>query len=88
MSVTQMEVRQVTREALFVSKSSVLGLANIEDVTVVRDGIFAHIFNIETAGEQDNFKFKYCPRPGYFGHEVMKLREEYLRAMQQDQLLR
>ena len=55
--ISNTEVRQLTRRALFHTKSSVLGLANIEDVTVIRNGIFAHFLNygtlnIETAGEQ------------------------------------
>lgn len=91
--IDRMEVRQVAREALFMTKSSVLGLANVEDVTAVRNGVFAHVFNygtlnIETAGEQENFKFKYCPDPEECARVLMQLREDYLRGTKQDQQLR
>ncbi|MYB40544.1 PH domain-containing protein [Candidatus Saccharibacteria bacterium] len=91
--IDRMEVRQVAREALFMTKSSVLGLANVEDVTTVRNGVFAHIFNygtlnIETAGEQENFKFRYCPNPEECARTLMQLREDYLHETKQDQYLR
>ena len=38
-------VRQLTRRALFHTKSSTLGLANIEDVTFIRNGFFAHLLD-------------------------------------------
>ena len=93
LTVSPIEVRQLTREALFFTKSSVLGLANVEDVTIVRNGLFAHAFdygtlNIETAGEQENFMFKYCPKPEECARTLMSLREEYLKATKQDQVLR
>ena len=91
--VDRLEVRQIAREALFMTKSSVLGLANVEDVTSVRNGVFAHIFNygtlnIETAGEQENFKFRYCPDPDECARLLMQLREDYLQETKQDQYLR
>ena len=91
--ISQMEVKQISREALFLTKSSVLGLANVEDVTTVRKGITAHVFNygtlnIETAGEQDNFMFRYCPRPEECARTLMELREDYLRRTKQDQFVR
>lgn len=66
--INKYEVRQITRSALFASKFSVLNLIDIEDVTVIRQGFFSHILDygtltIETAGEQKNFVFTYCPRP-------------------------
>ena len=56
-------------------------------------GLFAHAFdygtlNIETAGEQENFMFKYCPKPEECARTLMSLREEYLKATKQDQVLR
>ena len=82
--VSETSICQITCYAIFSSKASILGLANIEDVTVVREGVFAHfwgygILNIETAGEQDNFKFLYCPQPENCAHLIMELREKYLR---------
>lgn len=91
--ISETEIRQITKKALFSTKLSVLGLANIEDVTIIRRGVFAHIFdygtlNIETAGEQENFKFIYCPKPKEFGRQLMSLREEYLKENNSDQVLR
>ena len=88
--ISRTEVRQLTRWALFHTKSSVLGLANIEDVTIIRSGFFAHFFNygtlnIETAGEQENFTFRYCPKPEECMRKLMKMREEYLEKINRDQ---
>ena len=44
LTVSPIEVRQLTREALFFTKSSVLGLANVEDVTIVRNGFIRPCF--------------------------------------------
>ena len=82
-TIDDTEIRQVTREALFATKYSVLGLANVEDVTAVQHGFFAHLFNygtltVETAGEQENFEFKYCPRPEECAKVLMQIREKYL----------
>ena len=91
--INQTEVRQITQQTLFFTKTSVLGLANIEDVTAIRKGVFAHLLdygtlNIETAGEQENFKFKYCPDPDRFVGLLMQAREKYLVESNQDQVLR
>ena len=91
--ISHTEVRQLTRRALFHTKSSVLGLANIEDVTIIRSGFFAHWFNygtlnIETAGEQENFTFRYCPKPEECMRNLMRIREEYLEKTRQDQQMR
>ena len=88
--IYETEVRLLARRALFFSKFSILGLANIEDVTIERQGIFAHMFdygtlNVETAGEQENFVFKYCPQPEKQTSLLMAAREKYLIAINQDQ---
>lgn len=93
LTISAVDVRQMTRDALFSTKSSVLGLANIEDVTVVRKGVFAHIFNygtlnIETAGEQVNFQFIYCPQPEKHKQLLMQARQKYLEEANVDQTLR
>ena len=83
--ISRSNVCQITHYTLFSSKSSVLGLANIEDVTIERKGVFAHFWrygtlSIETAGEQDNFYFIYCPKPEECARLIMELREEYILA--------
>ena len=81
--INKTDVRQLTRQAIFFNKFSMLGLANIEDVTVIREGFFSHllnygILNIETAGEQENFTFRYCPQPEECTRILMEAREQYL----------
>jgi uncharacterized membrane protein YdbT with pleckstrin-like domain len=68
---------------LFSRKVSQLNMVNVEDVTAVQNGIFQTMFgfgslNIETAGEQVNFHFTYCPRPGYYAKVILDAREQIL----------
>ncbi len=88
--ISKTNVRQLTRQAIFFNKFSILGLANVEDVTVIREGFFSHllnygILNIETAGEQENFTFRYCPRPEECIRILMETREQYLSEVNYDQ---
>ncbi len=83
LTLTEDEIRQSLQTSIFSRKVSRLGLANIEDVTVVQKGILAMMFNygtvkIETAGEQSNFTFKYCPKPSQHARAIMSAREGYL----------
>ena len=83
--ITDINVQQVTRKTLFSGKRSVLGLANIEDVTIIRKCVFCYLLdygtlNIETAGEQDNFLFPYCPQPNKYVKILMQAREKYIQA--------
>ena len=83
LKVTEINIQQVTRKALFSGKRSVLGLANVEDVTIIRKCILCYLLdygtlNIETAGEQDNFLFPYCPKPDQHVKLLMQARERYL----------
>ena len=60
--VSDKNLTQVLQRGLFNHQVSELSLANVEDVTAHRNGIFATIFNfgelcVETAGEQNNFNF-------------------------------
>lgn len=75
------------RHSLFETKQSYLGLANIEDVTANKNTFIENLLDfgvicVETAGEQENFKFKYCPKPYQVADELMKIREEYLQKNQ------
>jgi len=86
-TLTNDEVRQTLQQGLFSKKSSRLGLANVEDVTAKQDGFIASAFkfgtiNIETAGEQSNFKFTYCPDPQFCANAIMEAREEHLQGEQ------
>ncbi|MCA9349162.1 PH domain-containing protein [Candidatus Saccharibacteria bacterium] len=77
------EIRQTLQKGLLNRKISSLGLANIEDVTIEQKGFMATLFNygtllIETAGEQSNFQFNYCPDPTKYSRQIMEARERYL----------
>lgn len=77
--VTDIHVTQVLQVGLFHRKVSELGMNNIEDVTSDKHGIFPTIFNygilkIETAGEQNNFVFKYCPNPDAYAKALQDAR--------------
>ena len=88
LTVTNEEVQQVIQSGLFHRRHSRLALANVEDVTFLQKGIFATIFNfgelnVETAGEQANFKFSYCPKPSRCAKAIMDARERYLEEQPQ-----
>ena len=72
--VTSEKIAQVLYISLFNRKVSQLSIGDVQDVTVTQNGVMAHIFNygtlvIESAGEQENYKFTYVPEP----YEVSKL---------------
>lgn len=66
--VTSEKVCQMLYVSLFNRKISQLSIADVQDVSVKQQGIFAHMFNygtitIETAGEQQNYTFTFTPEP-------------------------
>lgn len=72
--VTSEKIAQVLYISLFNRKISQLSIGDVQDVTVTQNGVMAHLFNygtlvIETAGEQENYKFSYVPEP----YQVSKL---------------
>ena len=73
--VTTSNITQVNQKGLFNRKISQLSLGDVEDVTAEQKGVFASIFGfgtlfVETAGEQANFHFDYCPDPNKVAKEV------------------
>ncbi|HEX5797187.1 MAG TPA: hypothetical protein VFX86_02240 [Candidatus Saccharimonadales bacterium] len=82
--ITDLNVTEVQQISLFNRKVSELSLANVEDVTANIHGIFPTMFNygeliVETAGEQHNFIFKYCPNPNAHAKALQDARSEYLK---------
>ncbi|HYF96987.1 MAG TPA: PH domain-containing protein [Patescibacteria group bacterium] len=82
--ITDQNVTQVQQISLFNRKVSELTMANIEDVTSNTNGIFATLFNfgtitVETAGEQNNFVFKYCPNPNAYAKALQDARSNFIR---------
>lgn len=73
----------VNQISLFNRKISELSMANIEDVTSRQSGIFPTLFNygtlhVETAGEQNNFIFPYCPNPNAYAKAVLDARTDFI----------
>lgn len=80
--ITDKNITQVLQGGLFERKVSQLNMSNVEDVTSDQKGFFASIFDfgilkIETAGEQANFHFNYCPRPSYYAKIILEAREKF-----------
>ena len=85
LTLTRTGLYQQKQLAVFSNKNSYLGLANIEDVTVTQRGIFQTFLDfgtltIETAGEQNNFQFQFCPQPNYCAEVIRQTRDQYLEA--------
>lgn len=81
--VTNKDITQIIQYGLFNRKMSQLSLANVEDVTSDQDGIFPTYVNygtlkVETAGEQANFHFIFCPNPGAVASAILEAREKFL----------
>lgn len=73
----------VSQISLFNRKVSELSMANVEDVTARQTGILPTIFNygtlhIETAGEQNNFIFIYCPNPNAYAKAILDARTDFI----------
>lgn len=71
--VTSEKIAQQLYLSLFSKTISQLSIADVQDSTVVQNGIFPHLFRygtivIETAGEQRNYNFTFAPNP----YEVSK----------------
>jgi uncharacterized membrane protein YdbT with pleckstrin-like domain len=80
--LTSDSLTQISQISLFDKQSSQLSLANLEDVTVIQDGILAHMFGFgtlkaETAGERSKFMFTLCPNPTYYAQQVLNAREQF-----------
>ncbi len=76
---------QVLQNGLFSKKISRLSMSNVEDVSAEQHGIFATMFNygtltVETAGEQENFVFPYCPSPTHYAGEILAAREQFIKT--------
>lgn len=83
--LTNDNVTQVNQVGLFHRKVSEISMGNVEDVTAHQSGVFQTIFNfgrlhIETAGEQNNYDFHYCPNPNAFAKAIQDARVEFLKT--------
>ena len=87
--ITDRNITQVLQYGLFSRKVSQLNMANVEDVTARQHGFMQSSFNfgtltIETAGEQSNFTFDFCPNAGYYAKIILDSREKMLGQMHKD----
>lgn len=78
--VTSDKITQVLYTSLFNRKISQLGVGDVQDVTVVQKGIFAHFFKygtiiVETSGEQQNYHFSFVPNPYEVAKVIIRSRE-------------
>jgi uncharacterized membrane protein YdbT with pleckstrin-like domain len=81
--VTDRNITQILQYGIFNRKVSQLNMVNVEDVTSKQRGLLSSLFGfgeliIETAGEQSNFHFTFCPNPGYYAKVILNAREELL----------
>jgi hypothetical protein len=80
--LTDKSLVYVTQNGLFNRKISRLSMSNLEDVSSEQRGILPTMFNygtltVQTAGEQDNFIFPFCPRPNHYAEEMLEARQKY-----------
>ncbi len=85
LTVTDRNVIQILQQGLFDRKISQISLANVEDVSSQQRGFFANTFNfgcvkIETAGEQANFIFNFCPNPNGVAKIILDAKDDFLIA--------
>lgn len=83
--LTTDSLTQVNQSSLFGVQVSELSLENLEDVTVMQTGIFAHMFHYgtlraETAGERSKFVFGYCPTPHEYARLIIDAREKFVQS--------
>ncbi len=83
--VTNKNITEVLQRTLFNRQVSELSMANIEDISSFQKGVFATMFNygtmvVETAGEQNNFIFTFCPRPSYHCKVLLDARQKFVEA--------
>lgn len=81
--ITSKNITQVLQVGLFQRKVSELSMGSIEDVTATQKGVFQTLLNygtltVETAGEQKNFSFIYCPNPNAYAKTLLDARSAYL----------
>ncbi len=86
--VTDKSLVQIIQRGLFVRKVSRLSMSNVEDVNAEHRGILSTIFNygiltIQTAGQEDNFIFPWCPDPDLYADRVLEARQAYAQSLEE-----
>lgn len=83
LTITDKTITQTIQVGLFSKKTSQLAVSSVEDVTANKNGFFPTLFNygrllIETAGEQENFHFDYCPHADHYAKLVLETRQQFM----------
>ncbi len=78
--VTSFRIIDADQLGIFKRRVSELHLANVQDVTTEVKGVFQTMLNfgdvlVQTASEEDLFRFENAPRPDHVKEEIMKLVE-------------
>jgi len=86
--VTDKSLVQIIQKGLFIRKVSRLSMSNVEDVNAEHRGILSTIFNygvltIQTAGQEDNFIFPWCPDPDLYADRVLEARQAYAQSLEE-----
>ncbi len=81
--VTDKTITQTIQIGLFSKKTSQLAVSSVEDVTANKNGVFPTLFNygrllVETAGEQENFHFDYCPHADHYAKLILETRQQFM----------
>ena len=81
--ITDKSITQTLQMSLFNKKTSQLAISSVEDVTANNNGFFATTLGfgkllIETAGEQENFHFDYCPHTDHYAKLVLEARQQFM----------
>ena len=91
--ITNRSLVEINQVSLFIRKVSRLSMSNVEDVNADQRGILATVFNygtltIQTAGEMENFVFKYCPSPNKYSDIILEARQAYADSLQEHERAR
>ncbi len=84
--VSDKSLIQIIQRGLFIRKISRLSMSNVQDVTAEHSGILQTILGygtltVETAGEEDNFVFPYCPSPDTYSERILEARQKYVQTL-------
>ena len=82
--VTSENLIQILQSSLFSTAVSQLSLEKVQDVTAIRSGFFASVFNfgtiqVETAGETANFSFRMAKDPVVAAKLINEAHEKFIK---------
>ena len=84
--VSDKSLVKILQRGLFIRKISRLSMSNVQDVTAEHSGILQTLLGygtltVETAGEEDNFVFPYCPSPDTYAERILEARQKYVQTL-------